>query len=345
MNLKSHFITTVALWLVASIQPSRANVVFNLIPEPGTPQLAIDGFTTAAHRWSTVLADNITVNVQIGFTSLGQLIIGQAGSDFREYTYATTTAALGAQRTSVDDYSSYAALQPGANYQRLINRTSNNPNGANSAVPYVNTMDRVGMTTANAKSLGLLGPTTTLDALIRFNSDFAFDFDPGNGIALSQFDFVGAATHELGHALGFVSGVDDIDQIGGLLADQDFSSNLLDLFRFSDDSLAAGAGFTDYTADNRAKFFSTDGGTNPIALFANGVTNGDGNQASHWKDFLGIGILDPTASLGELLTITDTDLRAFDVLGYTLVPEPSTGAIGLIGTLALLRRRLTHPRT
>lgn len=338
MKLKLHLSAALGLALAFVPRNTPANVIFNLMPEVGTPQFAIDGFSAAANRWSAVLADDITINVQIGFASLGQFIIGQAGSDFIERPYADTSSALSAHRVSADDYSSVAALQPGLTYNRLINRTSDNPNGANSATPYVDSMNRVGMTTANAKALGFLGNTSTLDALIRFNSDFGFDFNPADGITSGQFDFVGAATHELGHALGFVSGVDDIDTSGGLASGSVFSSNLLDLFRYSTASVAAGIGFSDYTADNRAKYFSTDGGNTQLALFSNGVVNGDGNQASHWKDFLGIGIMDPTAFPGELMTLTETDLRAFDVLGYTLVPEPSGSAIMLIGGLLASRR-------
>jgi hypothetical protein len=338
MPHQPHLLSAIALALALTVTSGRA-VTFNLIPEPGTPQFAIDGFVTAANRWSAVLGNNITINVQIGFSSLGPFVIGQAGSDFREYTYTETVTALVAQRTSADDYSSVAALPAGPSYSRLINRTSNNPNGPNSPVPYVDTMDRVGMTTANAKALGLLGASGSLDALLRFNSDFAFDFDPSDGISSGQFDFIGAATHELGHALGFVSGVDDVDQLGGVLAGDAFSSNLLDLFRYSAESFALGFGVTDYTADNRAKYFSVDGGNSQIARFANGVVNGDGGQASHWKDFLGIGIMDPTAFPGELLVLTDNDLRAFDVLGYVLVPEPATGILLLVGAGVWGRRR------
>ena len=45
---------------------------------------------------------------------------------------------------------------------------------------------------------------------------------------------------------------------------------------------------------------------------------GDGYEAHHWKNGLGLGIMNPTAHTGDLLTISDIDLRAFDVLGYDL---------------------------
>lgn len=343
MNIQ-RFLLAIGGAAMLAVTPARA-VSFNLIPDANMDPRAIAGFQAAADLWSAVLADDITINVQIGFRSLGPNIIGETGSDFIERSYPAVVAALAAQRTSPDDYSSHASLQPGATFNRIINHTSNNPNGANSATPYVDSMNRVGITTANAKALGFIGPSDDLDAVIRFSSDFAFDFDHGSTIASGHFDFVGAAAHELGHALGFVSGVDDIDTSSGLSPGGNFSSNMIDLFRYSMESLEAGPGYTDYTADNRLKYFSTDGGDSFVGAFSNGLVFGDGRQASHWKDFQGIGIMDPTADFGERLQLTYTDLRAFDVMGYTLVPEPGTVALFGFAGLLLVGRWLRRPQS
>ncbi len=102
----------------------------------------------------------------------------------------------------------------------------------------------------------------------------------------------------------------------------------LDLFRFSSRCLGTGGGpgVIDWTADNTPKYFSTDGGDTSVALFSNGANFGDGAQASHWKDNLGIGLMDPSASLGELLTITSNDVAARMSSGITwprcLSPRP-----------------------
>lgn len=323
---------------VCIIPQSHANVTFNLVPESGTIAAAVAGFTTAANRWSAVLTDNITINLQIGYTTLSPDVLGQTTSSFTQFPYRTTAAALGTDRTSPEDFSSYGALPVSGNYSRLINRTSSSPFGVNSPKPYIIAANRVGMTTANAKALGLLAPSSSIDAIIRLNSSFAFDFNPDNGITATSYDFVGIAMHEIGHALGFVSAVDVLDQAAGGVSDI-IASYTLDLFRFSNLSLAHGAGVMDLTADNREKYFSVNGGATQGPLFSNGRLLGDGNQASNWKDNLGIGALDPTASQGELLTLTANDLLAMDVIGYNLVPEPSTFTLLLAGMVILARRQ------
>ena len=239
----------------------------------------------------------------------------------------------------------------------LINRTANNPAGVVSTTPYFDTglgglgqagpenNSTVRITSANAKALGLYPANSDgLDGVITFGSSMPYDFVPSDGINAAQLDFVGVAAHEIGHMLGFVSGVDVLAGNGaapGLNDNQLPLVTPLDLFRFSSRSIGVGGGIgiNDWTADSAAKYFSVDGGSHAIAEFSTGSVY----EESHWKNDLGIGIMDPTAGLGELLTISNNDLRAFDAIGYSLtVPEPSTGVLlGLAGLAGITfgRRR------
>src|SRR5262249_44836054 len=61
---------------------------------------------------------------------------------------------------------------------------------------------------------------------------------------------------------------------------------------------------------------------------------GDGRQASHWKDNLGIGIMDPTSvPAGQANVVTTRDIQALDVIGWNVVlPSGPEIAVSFNGT-------------
>lgn len=213
------------------------------------------------------------------------------------------------------------------------------------------------ISSANAKALGLISVNDpAADASITFSSNFSFDFDPTNGITAGTYDFVGIATHEIGHAMGFVSGVDVVDYFSGPngpnknaninvnASDPGIGTidpyrvfSVLDLFRYSADSISEGAGVLDL-AYGGSPFFSIDG-TTSLGAFSTGAYNGIGTQASHWQVLSGEGIMDPTVSKGQLMSITALDQTALDVIGFDIVPEPGSHILVAIGGLILLFRR------
>lgn len=355
-----------ALFLCSTIaSQSSAGLIFNLTDTggAGVGTQARAGFQAAADFWSSKLSDNVTVNLDIGFTDLGAGILGSAQSYSEFHTYSQFRTAIAADITSADDMSFSAGLPGGSSFDPYINRTSDNPNGSNSPTAYVDNdgganNSSVNVNRATAKALGILSGSTALaDAAITFSSSFSFDFDRSNGITGGTFDFVGVAIHEIGHALGFVSGVDILDinsppaNVNGPFNDDLFTFvTPLDFTRFSAASQTAGADL-DWTADSRAKYFSLDGGTTSVLnnAWSLGKNFGDGRQASHWKDSLGIGIMDPTFAGGELGVVSNLDLRALDAIGFNLssvtaVPEPAS--VGLLAAssvvIALTRRKRRH---
>ena len=190
----------------------------------------------------------------------------------------------------------------------------------------------VTMATANAKALGLgtgLDPLyggalpNGADGQIMFANAFAsgFDYDPTNGISSGLTDFVGVATQEIGHLLGFFSMTDVQDNPPN--SNFLLHPNTLDVWRFNQTGaphavgsetrrLTAGpAEYYDGGLNNRqVSRGSFDSSADPVCGTSSGFC-----QASHWRDDLG-NLMDPTIAKGVAVTTQANDTRALDYVGY-----------------------------
>jgi hypothetical protein len=321
---------------------------------------ALSGFQQAAGLWTQLFSDDMMVRIEIAFKPLDGSILGGASAALNIAPYSGYRAVLDSDRTSVFDDLALSSLPAQSSFPLLINRTSDHPSEAGSASPYLDNDQgannaSIVLSTANVKALGVnpvydgTSNPEGVDGWITFNSAFSWDFDRANGIAGGLYDFVGVAAHEIGHVMGFLSGVDDLDDTSSgpsFNSENDYTYvQPLDLYRYSIESKEAGA--IDWTADARSKYFSIDGGVNNLADFSTGVTHGDGRQASHWKDNLGNGLMDPTFASGEQGAITSFDVLAFDVIGYDRrelneqvpAPLPLAGSLAAVAWARRLRRR------
>ena len=330
-----------------AVAPGAQAITINLINtggvEPGTAAYA--GFSAAAAYWESVLTDNVTLNFNVGFTSVGfqPNVLGQTSSSSGQKTQAAWRAALIADATTPLDAIATTHLA-----------TFSNTN--------------VSLNTALQKALGLYtGTSTAIDANITFNAARPFDFDTRDGFATVASDFVSVAVHEMGHALGFTSAV------ASNTTNASRPQNT-DMFRYQNGAFNITWGGDPY--------FSIDGGASQMFGRSSFATGADGFQTSHWKEGTRIhdgvsctilteaqiGIMDPTGGLCQEGIVTAQDLALFDAIGWNVntdiltkagyqkftsqimadymaaqVPEPESWAmfaagLGLTG-LALRRRR------
>jgi hypothetical protein len=301
---------------------------------------AFGAFRRAVDTWASFISDSIPITITANLADLGNPnMIGSASSVLLQGGYNLIRNAM-------------VADDPGDPLLQALPLLD----GFNATLPAGITLSgNLFLTKANAKALGFTGLDDLFgvsDATITFNSSFNFDYDRSDGIAADAIDFESVALHEIGHALGFLSSVDDVDfakqnNLSGAL-----SPMVFDLFRFAGGGALDPSDLAQFTSFPR---FLDSGGSaifdtleNEWAL-STGVFTGDGRQASHWIDgppsVQSIGAMDPTLAYGQVFGLTSADLRVLDLIGYNVIPEPSSALILLSAlTFALLRRRHGHLR-
>ncbi len=344
--------------------PALAGLTIQVDARSGTPVEMIAGFNAAADIWKAVFTDDVAVRITIGVQNTGATVLATTLAPSLRYSYSAVNQALTADALGITDVAAMLKLPEATSFSIYLNHTLNSPYGAGSDIGYVDNAgdvnnSTINMTTANARAMGLVVPlakqtmvncVTTCDAFVSFSPNFSFDYNRSDGIAANKYDFIGIAAQEIGHVLGFFSGVDTLDQFSGGVYHLDSAFNFvtpLDLFRCSPEGVAAG-GLIDWTVhDTRVDFSLLADCSVSLGEFATGKTWGDGYGAAHWHNALGLGIMDPTTAAGELLVLLNRDLQAFDTIGWDLTSNavPAPGGLVMLGlALAGLGAMRLRPR-
>src|SRR5262245_11978839 len=307
---------------------------FSLVIAPG-PTLAANApamaaFNHAANAWSAYISDPITVTISADLAPLDPNIIGSTFPIRLLGGFDTVRDQLIADAADEPSNAVVASVPTAATYS--------------SFVPVGFTLGgQMLLTKANAKAMGFVGLDQTFgvsDGIIRFSTNFSFDFDRSNGVTPGQVDFQTVAMHEIAHILGFTSNVDQVDNalFNGQVAS--VTPTPLDLFRFENDTPNDPTTLADFATFPRSLVPGAESITDDLAnewQMSTGGFAGDGRQASHWKDdsLTGtlVGVMDPSLPSGVAENITSADLRALDLIGYEIVPEPSSVALLIVGML------------
>ncbi|MDJ0662150.1 MAG: NF038122 family metalloprotease [Crocosphaera sp.] len=321
--------------------------------------------------WEQELKDPVTLNINFSFDpALPTGILGGSKPAMLKVNYRDYLTALGQDGLSNDDilavqnklvdiddkndYNEYLAgtrerkrfrVKDTKNFDLLIDDTFNVNNGNNTGNGILDDNNnrnnrKIWLTRANAKAIDLLrADDEKLDATVVLSSAVNWDMNPDDGIDANAYDFRTVVLHEIGHALGFVSGSDAMEHMSsnstGTIDDYniDFVTPL-NTYMYSTESGALGA-FDLRSGASIEKYLSIDGGTTAVtneqgatALFSTGsaAVGGDGYQNSHWKNNLvsPLGIMNPALTMGSSLAISDLDLKMLDLMGWDLVERTRT---------------------
>jgi hypothetical protein len=318
---------------------SKTTTKFQIYYGPETTLDQMIGMELAANVWAEFLADDITVKLFATTTNeIPKDVLGSATAEMLvpQASYGTFLKQFEADRKSQNDFTAYQNFQNNSALYVMIDGQE-----------YSN-VDYSNPTRANAKALGLLSSGDSgFDGHIVLNKDLAnlstdsnspltWNYNyTNNSIPSNSIDFLSTVIHEMGHIVGFVSGVDHPNLIKAIKDNKTTGAKItdsvldriitpLDLYRFS--SQSTNKKIPDLSVGGDPKFSFDKGKTSVANLATGGDTSlgGDGEQASHWQQGNN-DIMEPYLQDGKREVISDKDLAALDLIGWNI----DSAAMGL----------------
>ncbi|MGN6725546.1 MAG: NF038122 family metalloprotease [Tepidisphaeraceae bacterium] len=239
------------------------------------------------------------LSVSITFAN-GTSGLGQSSQSLVGVSYVDYRAALAARSTSAND-----ALA-----------LSNLPNTTT-----FNGYDNMALSMPHARALGF--GTNPDNATITLNTSL-MNLSRSGTLNPGLYDLQTVAMHEIDEVLG----------VGGPATSlgQTYSASYLgslDVFRYS------APGTLTHSTSASSAYFSIDSGVTNVMSF----NQGSGADYADWLSNSTHYVQDAFGTPGTYRDLATPELTAYDVIGYTLVPEPMACSLIGLGAIGVLRRR------
>jgi hypothetical protein len=218
VSKKTALLATVMITtLSASVPASALNIVLHAdssFTNSPNGAAALLGFRKAANYWNKTITTNQTLNFDVHFDALRDGVLGSTGSNGVDTSVRQTYRQLGAVGNSALDAIAVANLRgltaAGGLGMRVPSVGPNGPTTTSGSVfdnnDSFNNLFLASNTSIN-KALGISyntrdtyfaqsGMNGNADADITFSSNFAFDFNPTNGVNVGTYDFIGVCQRD-----------------------------------------------------------------------------------------------------------------------------------------------------